>query len=668
MSFNSRARIAVGLLVLAACGGDAPLPPARGPLAAPEEPSVPPAKLQHARTATPLELMGAPLEVPAGFWFGDSSGHSLRVEAPDRATVVFLSLLEGEDMARAIDTAWAESGLPKPGSNPSELRAPADERWDEIVQLDYPGERSVALANVRRKGNAMFVTLMSGTADSLQAHARTLNLMALEWGPADRHWAVRTPLPWSPALGADLDAFAQQVVRELRVPGLAYAVVDSGKVVHERVLGVKELGKPGKVRRETVFLVGSLSKAMSSLWIASLVDQKKLSWDSKLATLLPAFKLNDAAITERVTLRDAFCACTGLPRRDLPLAFEYGTTSAEQALATLGDLAPTAEFGVTFQYSNQMVGSGGFAAAHAMYPDEPLGSAYEHAMSAQLFGPLGMRRATASFSKGVASDHASPHADRVDPTGEVGVMPMAVERFVVPWAPAGAVWASIADMEAYLLTELADGKAPSGTQVVSAEETRRRRIRGVKAGPRAWYGLGLGVSEHFGLPEIEHSGGTFGMSSQMTFHPDTGRGVVVLSNSGEGSAPALIARRALELGYGDALAQPELARVGKARRASEETTASRWLPAAESMGNALAGTYRNPRLGTLQLTPAKAPAVVWVDAGEWKARARLAKSSSGTDNELVLIDPPLAGLPLALSNGALEVRAGDEHETFTRTR
>lgn len=664
VSSNLHSAVAL-VLALVACGGDPLLPPAKGPLAPPEDPAPAPIAMEQARSATRLALLGTEIEVPAGFFYAERPNHTIRIETPDRKMTVVLTLVEGEDATRALEQGWARGELQKPGGTPEEYRAAPNEEWDEIVQLDYPGETAMAFGNARRKGRTVFVTLMSGASDAMSTHARTLNAMVLEWAPLDRHWAVRKPLPWSKDNAKDLDAFADKIARELHVPGLAYAVVEDGKVAHERLLGVKQLGKPAALRRETTFLIGSLSKALSSLLVASLIDAKKLGWDSKLALLLPDFRLKDAALTERLQLQHAFCACTGLPRRDLPLAFEYGTTTPEAVLGTLRDLEPVAAFGETFQYSNQMVGSGGFAAAHVAFPNEPIGVAYERAMASHVFGPMGMKHATVSFAKGVAGDHAAPHAEQLDPIQMVA-MPAAVERFVTPWAPAGAVWASIADMEQYLLTELGEGKAPNGTQVVSKEQIRRRRARGVKIGPHAWYGLGLGVGEHFGLTEIEHSGATFGMSSKLMFHPDTGRGIVVLANVADGLAASLLARRALELAYGDAQAEPTLARALVAQRENATKSAARWLPSDTSTASNLVGRYRNPRLGTLIVTAAPAPALVWIDAGEWKARARLSKTETGMGNQLVLIDPPIAGLAFTPTLQDLTVVLGAEQETFTR--
>ena len=59
-------------------------------------------------------------------------------------------------------------------------------------------------------------------------------------------------------------------------------------------------------------------------------------------------------------MRHTGCACTGMPRRDLEMIFEFGGWTAEQRLASMASMVPTTGFGETFQYSNSMVSTGGF--------------------------------------------------------------------------------------------------------------------------------------------------------------------------------------------------------------------------------------------------------------------------------------------------------------------
>jgi CubicO group peptidase (beta-lactamase class C family) len=90
-----------------------------------------------------------------------------------------------------------------------------------------------------------------------------------------------------------------------------------------------------------MFMIASNTKALTTLMLAKLVDEGKISWDTPVTTLLPSFKLGDADTTRRVLVKNLICACTGLPRQDFEWLFQYKGVTAEDALKTLGTMQPT---------------------------------------------------------------------------------------------------------------------------------------------------------------------------------------------------------------------------------------------------------------------------------------------------------------------------------------
>jgi CubicO group peptidase (beta-lactamase class C family) len=130
--------------------------------------------------------------------------------------------------------------------------------------------------------------------------------------------------------------------------------VQNGAVVYERGFGVRALGGTALVTPDTRFMIGSVTKSMTSLMAATVVDDGWLSWDTPLRDLLPDFRLADPTLTDQVTLADSFCACTGIPRHDMPLIFDPDAFTPPQLVASLANIAPTAKLGEKYQYSNQL--------------------------------------------------------------------------------------------------------------------------------------------------------------------------------------------------------------------------------------------------------------------------------------------------------------------------
>src|SRR5262249_1861129 len=96
---------------------------------------------------------------------------------------------------------------------------------------------------------------------------------------------------------AAVKEFLSNGMQLVSTAGLSFSLIDGGRVVYEGGLGVKELGKPDPVDADTLFIAASNTKAMTTLLLAELVDEKKLRWDEPVVEAYPSFKLGDAATT-----------------------------------------------------------------------------------------------------------------------------------------------------------------------------------------------------------------------------------------------------------------------------------------------------------------------------------------------------------------------------------
>ena len=95
----------------------------------------------------------------------------------------------------------------------------------------------------------------------------------------------------------------------------------------------KSLGSPDPVDADTLFLAASNTKALTTLLLATLVDEGKLRWDQPVTEVYPGFRLGDAATTRQVQVRHLVCACTGLPRQDFEWLFNCASATPASSLA-----------------------------------------------------------------------------------------------------------------------------------------------------------------------------------------------------------------------------------------------------------------------------------------------------------------------------------------------
>jgi CubicO group peptidase (beta-lactamase class C family) len=467
-----------------------------------------------------------------------------------------------------------------------------------------------------------------------------------------------TPLPLTGERLATFEAYVTSKLAEAGVPGAAVAVVQGGEVVFLQGFGVREIGQPDPVTADTLLRIGSVTKSFSSLLTATLVDARRLSWDTPLVDLLPTFAVADAALTPRLTARDAFCACTGLPRRDFEFIFGAHELTPELLIAGMAELPLTAPYGEKYQYSNQMVAAGGFAAAVADGGSpHDLTHAYTIALRERVLNPIGMPRTTLALAEVLAEEnYAIPHA--ADVTGTLQPLALLVDDdWLVPVAPSGALWSSASEMARYVQTELGKGVNPDGRRVVSVANLERtwQPSIALQAGPgtppdmaafAGHYALGWVLGSYGGQRLVWHSGGTLGFTTLVSFLPEADLGVLILTNRSGTAGPFTytIQFRLLELVFDQPAAFDALLAKSLASAAEERADLLAHLGEIDPAGvTPYLGRYANPDLGEVTLLLRED--VLTLEAGSVRSQLLPRIDDEGAVTEYIPVTAPWASIP-----------------------
>lgn len=334
------------------------------------------------------------------------------------------------------------------------------------------------------------------------------------------------PQPLTPDRLAEFEQYIDSTRQRYQIPGAVVLLVRGNEIIWAKGFGERELGQPGPVDPDTVFAVGSVTKAMTSMMVATMVDDGLLTWDQPVQAIWPDFTLADPSRAAQLRLRDMFTMATGLPRRDL--VWSGGELTAEQLMESLAELPVYGEIGERFDYNNQVVSTGGYVAALAaggVYGQ--LEQAYSEQLRQRIFEPMGMRSATTAVEQVLANpNHATPHDYNL--YGEVSPTHFHASDSITP---AGGVYASGLDMARFVLTQMNGGISPAGRRVVSAHnlaETHRSHTP-IMAGLS--YGMGWYIEQYRGVELLWHDGNVFGFKAAMAMIPAADIGLVVLSNS-----------------------------------------------------------------------------------------------------------------------------------------
>jgi len=614
---------------------------------------------------------GATFIAPAG-WSIAVRGPATILEAPEGDSRIALVDVRAADADAAVAAAWAAYLPDARWPLKVTTTAPDKDGWSDIRTYGYrvsPNEKRDVEASTRRAGEVWTVAIYDMTQAVGEKRLSAVSLVfgrLLPKGYVRESFAGRKALPLDADRLARLRAWMETAMKELKVPGVSYGVVQDGKAVFQGGLGVKEMGKEGAPDADTLFMIASNTKALTTLMLARLVDQKRIAWDTPVTSLLPSFKLGDAETTRQVLVKHLICACTGLPRQDYEWLLEFQGLTCEGAMATLATMQPTSKFGEMFQYSNPMAAAAGFVGGHVLYPEMELGKAYDEAMRTQVFGPLGMKDTTFDFVKALKGNHAYAHAPDVD--GQPARAAMEINYSMIPVRPAGAAWSSVRDMLLYVSMELAEGQLPAGKRYIDRAPLLERRVPQVPIGKDDTYGMGLGVNRKYGIPVVHHGGDMIGFHSDMIWLPEHGVGAVVLTNADPGWILRTLFRRKLLEVLFDGKPEAEADVASQARTYFAELAAERKLltvPADSAEASKLAARYANPALGEIAVT--KKGGAVNFDFGEWKSEMASRRNPDGTTS-FVTIVPGFMGFEFVVGGGehpTLVTRDGQHEYVFT---
>ena len=593
---------------------------------------------------------GATFLAPLG-WTLEKSEGLYAFSAPEGDATLAIAFGPAESDDDAVAKAWGRLRGTAPASTTSAER-PLRGGWTSVRTYRYPdetGSRRWRYAQVVHDGRERVVVLgdLSERVFARRESQLTLLLGSLRAkGYAGPPPVLRKANPLDERRIALLVDFLDEARVAFDVPGAALGLVQDGEVRFAGGLGVRRLGSTEPVDARTRFLGASITKPLSSLMIARLVDAGRLRWDQSVAALSPRFAVADPVRTRELQVRHVLCACTGLPRQDFESIFRGDDLTPAGTLDLLATMAPTAGIGELYQYSNPMAVAGSYAIAGHAYPGMDVGDAYDRAMQDQVFDPLGMTATTFDAAVAQQGNVASPHAQRMDGSTTV-VTETGLNDAGIPMRPDGGAWTNVTDLLAYLRVELAGGMLPDGTRYIGEAALRERQVGQVaRGGMDQWYGMGLKINENLGLRVVTHGGSMPGYQGEFAFLPDHGVGMVLLMNADAGAeVRGVFQDRLLEvlfdldLGVQARLAERIAARAGEAKEAAGRLQA----PLGPERQARLVGHYRNAALGEVRIVADSRS--TWLDTGGW--RSELAAPTDPSAGEVVeTITPGVAGFVL----------------------
>jgi CubicO group peptidase (beta-lactamase class C family) len=448
---------------------------------------------------------------------------------------------------------------------------------------------------------------------------------------------AESPTPPGDRLAA-LEDYAKTAQSQWSIPGMAIAIVKDDQVVYAKGFGVKRVGGSDPVGPDTVFEIGSTSKAFTAAVVAMQVDDGKVGWTDRVVDHLPSFAMRDPWVTREFRVADLMAQHSGMPAYAGD-GMAFLGFPADHIVARMKLIEPVTSFRSEFAYVNNLF----LVAADLVHATS--GQTWAENVQHRVFDPLGMKSSSSGQeSFAAASDAAAPHK----------IVGGAVTAFAagapqLAWAytygPAGGINSSVRDMAQWLRMLLGNGTF-GDKQIVSADNLRvvmspHTVVNFPSSGPLA--GTPLGLAQNFycagwlstdARPNriVWHNGDNNFMHAAIGVIPDDHAGIVILTNLGGTSLAEAVMWRFYDLEAGN----PEHDWSADFHQAWGDQQKAAQAPFVQPVADAsppqpldrYAGTFGNPVYGDLRVETDGTG--LWLVAGPKRLKMLLVPRSRDT--------------------------------------
>ncbi|MTK11510.1 MAG: serine hydrolase [Clostridiaceae bacterium] len=323
-----------------------------------------------------------------------------------------------------------------------------------------------------------------------------------------------------------INEFCVEKMKQWKLPGMAIAVLKGEEIVLLSELGLRDMEKNLKVTKNTLFPIGSATKAFTSLAVGMLVEEGKLQWDTPIKNYIPHFEMKNRYVGEHLTIKDMLCHRSGLPRHDA-IWYTNASLSRKELVDKIKNLELSKDFREVWQYNNIMYGAVGYII------EAVSGMSYEEFVEKRIFKPLGMNHSNFSVDAMKSSmDFSKPYSAKGE---EVKQIPFKTLNAI---GPAGAINSNLVDMIKWLRFHMNKGKI-NGNEIITEKNLTQMHSPQIPCQLIPWgfeevqfssYGLGWFIESYRGRKHINHGGNIDGFASYVSFMPEENLGMIILTN------------------------------------------------------------------------------------------------------------------------------------------
>jgi CubicO group peptidase (beta-lactamase class C family) len=310
------------------------------------------------------------------------------------------------------------------------------------------------------------------------------------------------------------------------VPGLSAAIVHKDEIVFNKAYGFSNLNTGKKLVKDEAFRIASISKTFTAIVILQLVEKGKLRLDDRASDYLDWFTSKADKSIERITIRQLLTHTSGMRRDGIRNGFwtlEDEFLNKEQLIEQIHDTENPYPNNEKFKYSN-------FGPSVLGQIIENLtGTSYKEYVEKNIIKPLGLKNTGPDYEPNNISRMATGHG-RYIPGKKREEYPHVKTNAM---SPATGFYSNTEDLCKYIAAQFLDND-----RLVNRESKKEmQRVQWISDDNEIKWGLGCGIWQVDEAKLIGHSGGFPGFVTQIAWENKNQLGVVILTNSWDGTAP-----------------------------------------------------------------------------------------------------------------------------------
>ena len=337
----------------------------------------------------------------------------------------------------------------------------------------------------------------------------------------------------------NLDKKLIDLQRTTKTVGFSVAIVKGNEIIYAKGFGYRDLEQKLKVDENTLFAIGSTTKAFTTALLGIMEEEKGLSFNDSPKKYLPELEFYNDELNNTITILDMVSHRSGLPRHDWSW-YLFPTDDKSELIARVEYQEPFSGIREQWYYNNFMY------LAQGLITEKLTGKSWEDNIRERFFKPLNMTTSTLSIEELKEHNNISKgywiedfETSNVTPYYDIAAM-----------SPAGSINSSAKEMANWLKVWLNEGKF-NNKQILPAKYVEKaiNPLMLVGNGIKDEqfpdqhlnsYGYAWFISSYKGHYRLEHGGNIDGFSANVSFFPTDDIGIVVLVNQDGSGLPTLV--------------------------------------------------------------------------------------------------------------------------------